>query len=328
VFNPLRAAFSTALDVYNPLRGPINRGLDATLRSPKIPGVQFTDPPGDPGWFGPGSATWYVHSHSFCQMIGYLAAARMEALHPDFAWMAPVHSKTFTRDENRQPTYEFDSTERMMERAARSVSFFEGVSFGSSEAATSATRSVAAMHHRVKGVRPDGKPYDADDPLTLRWAYCTVVWGFAAAHERYHPKPLKDIDAYYGEWVKVGEALGGTELPATKAEVLALFEELIPVYGLTSMAIKLATLRIAPTALTPAAGLMDWAIYDLQPWWAQQLYGQPRTNRLQTLARRQLLRTTIDLAEIAKGPGPEYVQACARAAAAPAAAERDLVMAA
>ncbi len=118
-------------------------------------------------------------------------------------------------------------------RLGHSLSFFIGTAYGSTPTAERLARTVRAMHHTIKGTRPDGLAYDADDPEWLRWNYATVVWGLATAHERYHRRPLRDIDRYYREFVRVGESLGGTDLPATKAEVAECLESYLPRLALT-----------------------------------------------------------------------------------------------
>ena len=99
------------------------------------------------------------------------------------------------------------------------------------------------MHHTVISTRPDGLRYDADDPDWLRWNYATVVWGIATAHEYYHPNPLrgKKIDRYYREFVKVGHALGGTDLPETKAETLDCLYSYLPKLGSPTYGAAMAT---------------------------------------------------------------------------------------
>ncbi len=94
------------------------------------------------------------------------------------------------RDEDGNPTGRFD-LEGAQLRLGHSVAFFIGTAYGSTATAEKLAQTVRAMHHTIKGVRPDGLPYDADDPEWLRWNYATVVWGIATAHEMYHPLPLQ-----------------------------------------------------------------------------------------------------------------------------------------
>ena len=44
--------------------------------------VDYEQPPGDPGLFGPGSVPWRVHSDFTCMLIGGIAALLMQTLHP------------------------------------------------------------------------------------------------------------------------------------------------------------------------------------------------------------------------------------------------------
>ena len=222
-----------AVQRLNPIAFAADKALDATLRPRFFPRVRFDEPPGDPGWFGPGSAVWHVHEHFPALALGLGAAATIETLHPDFAWMGYDHTRAIVRDADGVPAGGFDR-EGLLTRGGHSFSFFAAVAYGASPMAERVTRAVAGMHHRVRGVRPDGRAYDADDPETLRWAYATVVWGIATAHERYHLRPLPDIDDYYREFVRVGEALGGTDLPATKAQVLACLDAAVPLMGVTA----------------------------------------------------------------------------------------------
>ena len=180
-------------------------------------GLDFAGPQGDPGWFGPGSAVWHVHSHMPALVFGLQCAAYIERFDPTHLLDGLDHSRLVGARRGRQAAMPADP-EGAAVRLGHSVAFFIGTAYGSTETAERVAQTVRAMHHTVKGVRPDGLAYDADDPDWLRWNYATVVWGIATAHEFYHPKPLrgKKIDRYYREFVRVGHALGGTDLPTTR----------------------------------------------------------------------------------------------------------------
>lgn len=115
-------------------------------------------------------------------------------------------------------------------RLGQSVAIFIGTAYGSTATAERLALAARSMHHTVKGTRPHGARYDADDPEWLRWNYATVVWGIATAHELYHPNPLrgKEIDRYYGEFVRVGHTLGGAHLPTSKQEALDCLKFYLP----------------------------------------------------------------------------------------------------
>ena len=98
------------------------------------------------------------------------------------------HSRVVKRDQDGTAVPEIDPRGAAV-RLGHSVAFFIGTAYGSTATAERLAQSVRAMHHTIKGVRPDGARYDADDPEWLRWNYATVVWGLATAHELYHPTP-------------------------------------------------------------------------------------------------------------------------------------------
>jgi uncharacterized protein (DUF2236 family) len=311
-----------AIERLNPLGLAIDKGLDMTLRPRYFPGVEFAEPAGDPGWFGPASAVWYVHEHTFLLALGLGAAATIETLHPDFAWMGYDHTRAIVRDEDGTPTGGFDH-EGLLVRGGHSFSFFTAVAYGPAAAAERVTRAVSGMHHRIRGVRPDGRAYDADDPETLRWAYATVVWGIAAAHERYHLRPLRgdELDGYYRQFVKVGEALGGIDLPATKREVDDYLEAAIPLMGVTPPTVE--TLKLTdparrPLPLRPMFDLIQWALLDLQPGWAQELLRFRPGGLVERAAKRAAIKSLVGTFHHAAGPIEEVRQARRRAAAVPA----------
>ena len=286
----------------------ITQFYDEQIRSRYFRGMDFAGPQGDPGWFGPGSAVWHVHSHMPALVFGLQCAAYLERFDPSIFWMGVDHSRIVERDERGEPTMQVDP-EGAAVRLGHSVSFFIGTAYGSTATAERVANTVRAMHHTVKGTRPDGLPYDADDPDWLRWNYATVVWGIATAHEYYHPNPLrgKKIDRYYREFVKVGHALGGTDLPETKAETLDCLQEYLPKLALTYG----AAMATGPNLPMPQSAV-DWAVRDTMPRWAKQLLGHTDPNPIERTARRAVVWSIINGLHTAAGPFPEFRQAKAR----------------
>lgn len=300
------------------LRHQFEQFFDRSVRPDYFKKMDFTAPAGDQGWFGPDSAVWYVHSNLPVLEIGLFTASHIENLHPGIAWMGYDHSRVVQREDG-VPTGRIDQDGARV-RFAHSLAFFLAVAIGPTETAERAARAVRAMHHTVKGTRPDGIPYDADDEHFLRWNYATVVWGIAAAHERYHPKPLDDIDDYYREFVRVGEALGGTNLPETKAEVLEYLAGDAAVMGLTlpGAATGFATARDVVGPLErPILKFLDWAKCDLLPRWAQNMYSFVPPNAAVTTLRRAQLRALLDALDATPGPLREVKQSYKRAKAKP-----------
>lgn len=296
------------------LEQKVRSDFDRDVRQRFFRGLEFAAPQGDPGWFGPDSAVWHVHSHTPALIFGLQCAAYLERLDPSIFWMGSDHSRVAERDANGRPTGRLD-LEGAQVRLGHSVAFFIGTAYGSTRTAEKLAQTVRAMHHTVKGVRPDGLPYDADDPDWLRWNYATVVWGIATAHQMYHPAPLRDIDRYYGEFVRLGHALGGTGLPTTKAETLDCLESYLPKLALTHGA-ALATgaaLQENPD-VPPAAKFFDWAMRDAMPRWAAELVMYRPPHPVERAARRAATWAAINGTQTAMGPLREFRQARRRVA--------------
>jgi uncharacterized protein (DUF2236 family) len=298
----------------NPLGALLDKGLD-DLRPDFFKGMRFDAPAGDAGWFGPGSAVWHVHGHYAAMFLGLGAAALIETLHPDFAWAGFQHSRAAERVDG-EATGQFD-LDGLRIRAAHSAAFFTGVAYGPTDTAERATRAVRAMHRRVHGVRPDGRSYDADEPEMFRWAYATVVWGIATAHERYHVTPLTDIDEYYGEFVRVGEALGGSDLPATKQAVADHLLWSSPLMGVTIPSIMLleGLPTLMPPMLSPLGEVAAWALQDLQPNWVQRMLRLRQLRPAHKRVRRLALKAAINAPHVGTGGIREARRSRQRAAA-------------
>ncbi|KUI09869.1 hypothetical protein AU190_16630 [Mycolicibacterium acapulense] len=289
----------------------LNQRFDKDIRRNYFRGMEFAAPVGDPGWFGPGSAVWHVHSHMQALIFGLQCAAFMERLDPSIYWMGMHHSRLVKRDPKTGVAVPEIDPKGAAVRLGHSIAFFIGTAYGSTETAERLAKAVRSMHHTIKGTRPDGARYDADDPDWLRWNYATVVWGLATAHELYHPNPLrgKKIDRYYREFVRVGHALGGTDLPETKAEVADCLESYLP-----RLAVTHGTALATGPGLPLAQSAINWAIRDTMPHWGKQLIQHKDPNILERTARRATVWSVINGLHVAQGPIPEFRQAQARVA--------------
>ncbi|WP_024444652.1 oxygenase MpaB family protein [Mycolicibacterium iranicum] len=292
------------------VRNELNRQFDVRVRKYFFRGMDFAGPVGDPGWFGPGSAVWHVHSHVHALIFGLQCAAFIERLDPSIYWMGVHHSRLVKPETKNNPMPEIDPA-GFGARLGYSVAFFIGTAYGSTATAERLALAVRSMHHTIKGTRPDGARYDADDPEWLRWNYATVVWGIATAHELYHPNPLrgKKLDRYYGEFVRVGHALGGTDLPATKQETLDCLKSYLPKLAVTYG----AAMATGPGLPLPLAAL-NWAVRDTMPAWAKGMIQHRDPNVVERTARRATVWSVINGIHTASGPLPEYEQARARVA--------------
>ena len=288
----------------------LNKRFDTDVRRHFFKGMDFAAPVGDPGWFGPGSAVWHVHSHMEALIFGLQCAAYIERLDPSIYWMG-IHHSRLVKPESRDAAMPVIDPKGASVRLGHSVAFFIGTAYGSTESAERLALAVRSMHHTIKGTRPDGARYDADDPEWLRWNYATVVWGIATAHELYHPNPLrgKAIDRYCGEFVRVGHALGGTDLPATKQETLDCLKSYLPKLALTYG----AAMATGPNLPLPESAL-NWAVRDTMPSWAKGLIQHRDPNIVERTARRALVWSIINGLRVASGPVPEFEQAKSRVA--------------
>ena len=292
----------------------VRSDFDRDIRRKFFRGLDFAGPEGDPGWFGPDSAVWYVHSHTPALIFGLQCAAFMERLDPSIFWMGTDHSRVVERDADGMPTGRYDIDGAQV-RLGHSVAFFIGTAYGSTATAEKLAQTVRAMHHTVKGVRPDGLPYDADDPDWLRWNYATVVWGIATAHQLYHPLPLGDIDRYYSEFVRVGHALGGADLPETKAETLECLHSYLPRLALTHGAALSTGAALLDNPDAPqSVKFFDWAIRDAMPDWAAEMVMYRPPHPVERAARRAATWAAINGSQAALGSLREYRQARKRVA--------------
>lgn len=319
----LRRMSTSKVAAAIPERRFFDRVADLAFQSTRdrfFKNVRFDEPAGDPGWFGPGSAVWYVHEHMATVQIGLAAAAMIETLHPDMAWMGYEHTRALER-KNGVPTGHFDD-EALASRAGHTLSFFLGVALGSAPTAERVSRIVRGMHDRVSGTRPDGHAYRANDPELLRWNYATMAWALATAHERYHPRPLQGerLEEFYRDYARMGIELGASDVPTTKAGVLKVLDDSVPLLAVTLPTVDnlnpLAPWR-HPLWLRPLYALIFWVVQDLHPAWAQRLMSTPQYSRPKKAILRGLAR--LILHSMRDGKIAEVYQAHARAAAAPAA---------
>ena len=265
------------------LRTAIDDAYQAMLASAHLPGEQYTEPVGDPGLFGPGSAIWKVHG-DVSGVVGGVSGLLLGALNE------PV-----TYGTNRFSDYQRDPIKRL----GFTSSFVRGVTFGSTQAAEKLIETVRAMHKRVHGTMPDGRSFSATDSADIIWTGATQAYSIARAHLRYHPDPLRgaDLDRYFAEYAVISERLGAIDPPRSRADVEDYFATMRP--RLTVSAEVLETVRFLRSAYgsnpaSRAASLVvNRAATDLLPEWAKALVGLPPRDPLTPLATRTAARLLI-----------------------------------
>jgi uncharacterized protein (DUF2236 family) len=258
------------------LRTAIDDSYQAMLAGAHLPGEQYTEPVGDPGLFGPGSAIWKVHG-DVSGVVGGVSGLLLGALNE------PV-----TYGTNRFSDYQRDPLKRL----GFTSSFVRGVTFGSTQVADKLIETVRAMHKRVHGTMPDGRTFSATDSADIIWTGATQAYSIARAHLRYHPDPLRDadLDRYFAEYAVISERLGAIDPPRSRADVEDYFATMRP--RLTVSEEVLETVRFLRSAygsnpVSRAASLVvNRAATDLLPEWAKTMLGLRPRDPLTPLAAR------------------------------------------
>jgi len=178
-------------------------------------GVDYLQPKGDPGLFGPDSMAWRVHDNPVSLAVGGIAAVILELAEPRVRTGVWEHS-----------SFRADPLSRMRRTGEATMV----TTYGPAAAARARIAAVTRMHGRVSGDTPEGAAYRATDPDLLAWVHVTAVFGFLAAYVRFVDPGVgpADQDRYYAESVPIGRAFGAEALPRTVAEASAFLERWRP----------------------------------------------------------------------------------------------------
>lgn len=227
--------------------------------------IDFEQPPGDPGLFGPDAICWRVHGDFTSMLIGGISALLLQALHP--LALAGVWDHSNFRDD-------------LLGRLRRTGQFISGTTYGSRRGADWLIDKVRTIHLQVVGTAPDGRPYAASDPQLLTWVHVAEVSCFLKAHLRYCDPRLSSAeqDRYYAEVAGIAERLGAVDVPHSSAEVeqyLAAIRPQLLCDERSREILHILRAAPAPSAIAaPMGKLMLQAGYDLLPDWAQQQFGR------------------------------------------------------
>lgn len=248
-------------------RASIDEAFWTMMAAAHLPGEQYTDPPGDPGLFGPDSAIWYVHG-DVSGVVGGVSGLLLGTLNE------PV-----THGTNRFSDYLQDPIRRL----GFTASFVLGMTYGSTPVAEKMAATVRAMHRRVRGTMPDGRSFSATDPADIVWVGVTQAYSAARAHVRYHPRPLRgpDLDRYFADYAVINEHLGAPDSPRTLAEAEDYFTRMRPRLTVSEEVLTSVAFLRRPygtdLATRASSALIGRAATDLLPDWALDLLGlRPR----------------------------------------------------
>ena len=247
-----------------------------------IGGIDYENPPGDPGLFGPSSACWQIHGDFTSMMAGGIAALLLQALHPRV--LAGVWDHSNFRED-------------LLGRLRRTGQFISGTTYGSHADAERLIRRVRQIHLNVTGLTADGQPYAAYDPDLLTWVHVAEVSSFLKAHLRYlNPLlPAEEQDRYYNEMALIAERLGAREVPRSQQQIADYFDAIRPQLRCDERSREI--LRVlrgapAPSAIAwPFRALMMQAGIELLPDFAGALFGQQPGPFKRQLVRLGVRRT-------------------------------------
>ncbi len=232
--------------------------------------VNFAEPLGDKGLFGPDSVVWIVHSDFSSMLVGGVTALYLQMLHPQV--LAGVWDHSNFRED-------------LAGRLKRTAQFVSAVSFGPTADAQRALATIRRVHGAVRGHTEDGTPYWANDPALLLWVHATQCYGYVQAHQQYRVLPLSSaqMTQYLHEYQRVLIDLGGVATGWQSWEdLVAYLESQLPLltagHRVTEVHhILQQSMRVGPNK-TWVGRLFLQASLDLVPAWGQNLLAyQPST---------------------------------------------------
>jgi uncharacterized protein (DUF2236 family) len=253
-----------ALPLAETLRARVEAEILGVVSGRGAPLIDYLEPRGDPGLFGPDAVCWKVHGDFPAMLVGGISALLLQMLHP--LALAGVVDHSGFRDD-------------ILGRVSRTATFIAGTTYGSQKDAGELVERVKKIHRTVVGTAPDGRPYAADDPALLTWIHVAEVDSFLRAHLCYVDPDLAPAaqDRYFEETALIADKLGARDVPRSRGAVLTYFEAMRPVLAVSEQTREVARLLLlapAPRAAARATGRVFMAAgVDLLPAWAQELTG-------------------------------------------------------
>jgi uncharacterized protein (DUF2236 family) len=216
-------------------------------------------------WFADDRPIRRVHGDS-SMFAGGICALLLQSLHPLAMAGVAAHSG-----------YRGDPWGRLQ----RTSYFLAVTAFGRAGDAQAAIDRVRAIHERVTGTAPDGRPYAAADPHLLTWVHIAEADSFLRAHTRFGAHPLDQAgrDGYVADLARIGAALGVPDPPRTEAELASRISEYRPELRGTAEARAAARFLLlsppVPVVARAPYGILAAAATSLLPGWARRPLNLP-----------------------------------------------------
>ena len=217
-------------------------------------------------WFAEDRPVRRVHGDS-SMFAGGITALLLQSLHPLAMAAVAGHSG-----------YRGDPWGRLQ----RTSYFLAVTSFGTASDARAAIARVRAIHQRITGTAPDGRPYAASDPHLLTWVHIAEADSFLRAHTRFGARPLDQAgrDGYVADLARIGVELGVPDPPRTEAELTARIASYRAELAGTAAAREAARFLLLtpplPAIARPPYAVLAAAAVSLLPGWARRPLHLPR----------------------------------------------------
>lgn len=269
----------------------------------------YGGPAGDPGLIGPGSVSWEVNADIASVSTAGTPAIVLEILHPSV--IAGVQLQSSYREDP-------------FRRARTTLGYVLGTTFGNTAAATELIARVKRVHGRVNGMRPDGIPYDALDPVLLAWVHTSIPWMIMRAFERYsRPLTPAERDRYLAEQAVIGRMAGAEAVPETMAELHDYVEAMRPQLAVNAQTREFFEFLMTAPFLPKTPAPIDRALHrfvvhagmSLAPAWARELTGFAHPAVVQRALVEPYLRLDARTLRWAFGTPPHVALARRRAGA-------------
>jgi uncharacterized protein (DUF2236 family) len=279
------------------IRGRIGAAIIERIAGPQGPSRRAPDLSGGERWFAEDRPIRQVHSDS-AMFVGAIRALLLQSLHPLAMAAVAEHSD-----------YRGDPWGRLQ----RTSHFIGVTTFGRTADAQQAITRVRAIHQRVTGFAPDGRPYAASDPHLLAWVHVAEADSFLRAHARFGARPLDQAgrDGYVADMAKIGAEIGVPDPPRSEAELADRIRAYRPELAATDAAREAARFLLLRPPLPVIArapyGVLAAAAVSLLPGWARRPLYLPRLPVTETVLVRPAgyaMVHAIHWAITAPGPAP------------------------